>query len=796
VKIFWDGRRIGWPLLLAGFLLVCLAVGYQTIQLGLDVSLLFVLLVPLVYILYYYSPWIVAITLSAWLATIVWVDWTIASDFPISLTRIGTTSGIVSLVMLIMAIILSQERSSQKLLEQRFDFIMKFSQNFVYYEKPGGKLVYISPSCVQVTGISADEFMDNPGLLDKIILNEDRVNLQQNQNQENIRSGEMQKNEFRIEHKSGEIRWIERSILSVFDRNSQLTGRRVYWQDITALKKDFDHLKYRFERLFFALEDTGDEAVWDFNLADGEAYFSTKYASLLGFKPDETNVKLEDYYALIHPDDLPRMQEALQEHLQWSSPTYEAEYRVKTRFGKWQWVLHRGRIIAQNNEGKPTRMVGTLIEITERKRIEEALRQSEEKFRQLAENMIEVFWLRERESGKFIYISPGFDEVWGRPASELYDDPGLFLESIHYQDFSRVYHALKELISSGVTFNEEYRLVHPDSTVRWVWARAYPIYDEQGNYYRIAGIAEDISERKEAESALRESEKRYRDLIEHQGGGVSNIDPQQTIIYMNPAGEEIFGVPHGTIIGRNLKEFLGADQYAFIESQANLRKQGVESTFEMLITRRDQERRNLLTTATPRFDANGQFLGTILIFKDITQRKKKEEKLRYIVFHDTLTGLYNRAYFEDEIERLELGGEFPVSMVIVDADELKNVNDEFGHSTGNEFLIHISRVLKNSVRGGDVVARIGGDEFAILMPNCDENQLHQVLNRIETNVKAENATEKLGYTVSLSAGGYTSHQRGSLGEALNKADARMYEAKKKKKQLYVFLPDEENKPDS
>ena len=85
-----------------------------------------------------------------------------------------------------------------------------------------------------------------------------------------------------------EVPVFEASILSVFDRNSQLTGRRVYWQDITALKKDFDHLKYRFERLFFALEDTGDEAVWDFNLADGEAYFSTKYASLLGFKPDET----------------------------------------------------------------------------------------------------------------------------------------------------------------------------------------------------------------------------------------------------------------------------------------------------------------------------------------------------------------------------------------------------------------------------------------------------------------------------------------------------------------------------
>jgi PAS domain S-box-containing protein len=313
--------------LLAGFLLVCLAVGYQTIQLGLDETLLFVLLVPLVYILYYYSPWMVVITLSAWLGTIVWVNQAISSDFPFSLTSIGTTSGIMALIMLIFAIILSQERSSQKILEQRFEFTMKFSQNFVYYEKPRGSLVYISPSCEQVTGVSADEFMDDPALLDAIILNEDRIKLQENQPQEDSQPGDLQKSEFRIEHRSGQIRWIERSIQSVFNRSGVLTGRRIYWQDITELKKDFDHLKHRFERLFFALEDTGDEAVWDFNLVDGEAYFSTKYASLLGFKPDENNIPLEDYYALIHPDDLPRMQDALREHLQWSSPTYEAEYR-------------------------------------------------------------------------------------------------------------------------------------------------------------------------------------------------------------------------------------------------------------------------------------------------------------------------------------------------------------------------------------------------------------------------------------------------------------------------------------
>lgn len=84
-------------------------------------------------------------------------------------------------------------------------------------------------------------------------------------------------------------------------------------------------------------------------------------------------------------------------------------------------------------------------------------------------------------------------------------------------------------------------MLHPDGTTHWIWARAYPIYDAEKNNYRIAGIAEDISNRKQIDFALRDSEQRYRDLIEHQGGGVSIINPQQTIVYMNPAGEDVFG---------------------------------------------------------------------------------------------------------------------------------------------------------------------------------------------------------------------------------------------------------------
>jgi len=430
--------------------------------------------------------------------------------------------------------------------------------------------------------------------------------------------------------------------------------------------------------------------------------------------------------------------------------------------------------------------VGTHIDITERKLIEEALQQSEEKFRQLAENMREVFWLRDRESGRFIYISPAFNEIWGRNADQMYEDSNVFVDSIYWEDFGRVFHALRELVSHGIIFNEEYRVEHPDGSISWVWARAYPIYNAQGDYYRIAGVAEDISERKEADSALRDSEKRYRDLIERQGGGVSIIDPQQKVVYMNPAGEDVFGVQRGTIVGRNLKEFMNEEQFKFITQQSNLRQQGAESSFEITIIRPDNDERSLLITTTPRFDANGQFLGAIAIFKDITQRKEQEDKLRYIGLHDGMTGLYNRAYFDDEVERLEVDGIFPVGIIIVDVDGLKMVNDQLGHSVGDDLLVRSSHALKKSIRADDIIARIGGDEFAILMPNCDENTLHHVLNRIDASISAENDQGQLNYVLSLSSGGYTCNQRGTLRESIDKADARMYEIKNKKKKRFFF----------
>lgn len=146
----------------------------------------------------------------------------------------------------------------------------------------------------------------------------------------------------------------------------------------------------------------------------------------------------------------------------------------------------------------------------EHQRAELALQQSEERFRQLAESIQEVFWLRDLQTNKIIYVSPSYERVWGRRRSLLYDHPDSFIESIHPEDRRRAVSALTK--SPFEPYDLEYRIVHPTGSIRWVRDRAFPVRDEKGETFRISGIAEDITERKSADEELKRSRQQLRDL--------------------------------------------------------------------------------------------------------------------------------------------------------------------------------------------------------------------------------------------------------------------------------------------
>jgi diguanylate cyclase (GGDEF)-like protein len=165
--------------------------------------------------------------------------------------------------------------------------------------------------------------------------------------------------------------------------------------------------------------------------------------------------------------------------------------------------------------------------------------------------------------------------------------------------------------------------------------------------------------------------------------------------------------------------------------------------------------------------------------REIDQRKEMESKLRQESIHDALTGIHNRAYFEEELARLDQGQDFPVSIIISDLDDMKTVNDEQGHAIGDDLLQHTASVLKNVFRTSDILARIGGDEFAVLLPRTDAATVAKVVVRAQARIMEHNR-QNPELPIKLSLGAFTA-EKGKLEDAFIAADRRMYAEKAKGK---------------
>lgn len=170
------------------------------------------------------------------------------------------------------------------------------------------------------------------------------------------------------------------------------------------------------------------------------------------------------------------------------------------------------------------------------------------------------------------------------------------------------------------------------------------------------------------------------------------------------------------------------------------------------------------------------FSKVIISLTDITEQKKAETKLIHLSIHDALTGLYNRSFFDEEMARLEHGRQFPISVIMADLDNLKKFNDRHGHDSGDEMLKRCAQALAASFRNEDVVARIGGDEFAVLLPSANAEEAGNAIQRIKQSVKLQNK-DRSGPLLSLSLGMSTVEEGVSLKEALKQADAQMYRDK-------------------
>lgn len=298
-----------------------------------------------------------------------------------------------------------------------------------------------------------------------------------------------------------------------------------------------------------------------------------------------------------------------------------------------------------------------------------------------------------------------------------------------------------------------------------------------GEIARLAFL-QDITDRRCTEEALKsailkvEDEKARTDaVIAAIGDGISIHDRDFKIVYQNQIYKDLVGEHLGEYCYKAYARKDAVCEYchmkiSFLDGGIHTVEKRFASSHGMMYFE---------ITVSPLKNAQGEVIAGIEVIRNVTKRKQTEEKIQFMISHDILTGLYNRFYFEQELARLERGRRFPLSIVMADLDGLKSVNDTLGHAEGDTLLRQTAILLQEVFRGEDVVARFGGDEFAMLLPDTDELTVQEVVSRIRENLRSWNETHSI--PINLSLGIATAENGQQLPEALKTADRCMYQNK-------------------
>ncbi|MBA3945548.1 MAG: PAS domain-containing protein [Herpetosiphonaceae bacterium] len=271
------------------------------------------------------------------------------------------------------------------------------------------------------------------------------------------------------------------------------------WQFSSRLTATLGRTQAAEERYSLAAQGAND-GLWDWDLRSDEVYYSPRWKEMLGSTEGDIGTSPEEWFCRIHPADCARVRTEIAAHREGLTHHFESELRMIDASGHYRWILSRG-LAVRDADGRALRIAGSQTDMTGRKQVEEALRDSEERFRQVTEHVREVFWMREVSSGLLIYVSPAYEELWGRKCSAPSVALEAWLAAIHSDDRARVEQAMQTKQTTG-TYDEEYRILHSDGTLLWIKDRAFPVQDAAGQVYRVVGIAEDITGPRQIAEAL------------------------------------------------------------------------------------------------------------------------------------------------------------------------------------------------------------------------------------------------------------------------------------------------------
>jgi two-component system, cell cycle sensor histidine kinase and response regulator CckA len=422
-----------------------------------------------------------------------------------------------------------------------------------------------------------------------------------------------EKLEQRVEERTGEL----------LRANAQLQ------EEVRQRKQAEDALRDSEQRLELALQGA-HLGLWDWYVQAGRAVVNRRSAEIIGYALEEIQQTFEFWEGLLHPEDRIRALETVCAHLEGRTDCYEDEYRIKAKSGEWKWIFSQGKVVERDADGKALRMAGTYQDITSRRQTKEALRQSEERYRTVADFTYDwEYWID--LDGKFVYVSPSCERVTGYTAQDFFDDPGLFEKIVQPDDLALVTAHWQEARKSEPTrtYCFDFRIVHRSGEVRWINHACQPVHGVDARPLGRRACNRDITDRKIAEKAVAEKEARYRAIFENMSDGVAIYEAigdgdDFVFVDFNKAARNITGMTREDVLGRTVRDvFPGVEDFGLLEVLRNSWRTG-DPAHHPVTKYRDKR----IEIFTENFVCSLPSGEVVAVFSDETERQHAEDALR------------------------------------------------------------------------------------------------------------------------------------------------------------------------